>query len=130
MLAATPRDKILRTDIRDRKTIKTWHAGRAVLLGDAAHPMTPNYGQGGCQAIEDAIVLDRLLAAGSIDDALTNYEAARVARANAIVVGARRLGRIAAWTSSPACAIRDFMLRATPRRTVLRQMRKVLTFPG
>jgi 2-polyprenyl-6-methoxyphenol hydroxylase-like FAD-dependent oxidoreductase len=131
VLAATPRDKVLRTDIRDRRPITTWHAGRAVLLGDAAHPMTPNYGQGGCQAIEDAIVLDRALAAhASIDDALAAYEAARVARANAIVVGARRLGRVAAWSSAPACALRDLMLRATPRRAVVRQMRKVLTFPG
>ncbi|HTJ42197.1 MAG TPA: FAD-dependent monooxygenase [Kofleriaceae bacterium] len=129
VIAATPRDKILRTDIRDRKTIETWHAGRAVLLGDAAHPMTPNYGQGGCQAIEDAIVLDRLLADHPIEDALAKYEAARVARANAIVIGARRLGRIAAWKSAPACALRDLLLRATPRRTVLRSMRKVLTFP-
>ena len=36
------------------------------LLGDAAHPMTPNLGQGGCQAIEDALVLARLLASVSV----------------------------------------------------------------
>src|SRR5207247_936780 len=62
VIAATAADEIVRTDIRDRDPIASWHSGRVVLLGDAAHPMTPNYGQGGCQAIEDAIVLDRQLA--------------------------------------------------------------------
>ncbi len=129
VLAATDAARVVRTDIRDRDPIRAWHAGRAVLLGDAAHPRTPNYGQGGCQAIEDAIVLDHALAAhADIEQALAAYEAARVARANAIVLGARRLGRLAAWRSAPAVALRALILRATPRRTVLRTMRKVLTF--
>ena len=110
--------------------VAAWHADRAVLLGDAAHPMTPNYGQGGCQAIEDAVVLDAALAAhGDVAAALAAYQRARARRANAIVAGARRLGRIAAWSSAPACALRDLLLRATPRRAVLRSMRTVLTFP-
>jgi len=131
IIAATPAAAIVRTDIRDRDPITSWHSGRVVLLGDAAHPMTPNYGQGGCQAIEDAIVLDRHLAEhDDLEAALTAYERDRVARANGIVIGARRLGRVAAWTSRPACALRDLALRATPKRAVLRQMRKVLTFPS
>ena len=39
----------------------TWSSGRVCLLGDAAHPMMPNLGQGGCMAIEDAFVLGREL---------------------------------------------------------------------
>ena len=46
IIEATPADRILRTDIYDREPIERWHAGRVVLLGDAAHPMTPNLGQG------------------------------------------------------------------------------------
>ena len=72
IIEATPPDRILRTDIYDRDPIERWHAGRVVLLGDAAHPMTPNLGQGAGQAIEDAVVLDECLAASSsIEEALT-----------------------------------------------------------
>src|SRR6516164_1419061 len=45
--------------------LPSFHSGRVALLGDAAHPMTPNLGQGACQALEDAVVLSRL--AGSAD---------------------------------------------------------------
>src|SRR5262249_53478944 len=44
-------------DIYDLDPLPRWGEGSAVLLGDAAHPMTPNLGQGACQAIADAVVL-------------------------------------------------------------------------
>ncbi|PMD63654.1 salicylate hydroxylase [Hyaloscypha bicolor E] len=40
-----------------RAPISTWHKGKLVLIGDAAHPMLPHQGQGGAQAIEDSVVL-------------------------------------------------------------------------
>jgi 2-polyprenyl-6-methoxyphenol hydroxylase-like FAD-dependent oxidoreductase len=48
-----------RREIVDRDPIKKWGSGRVTLLGDAAHAMTPNLGQGACQAIEDGVVLTR-----------------------------------------------------------------------
>ena len=48
----TPDGKILQRDIYDRDMIYCWGIGRVTLLGDAAHPMQPNFGQGGCMAIE------------------------------------------------------------------------------
>ena len=57
IIAATPEDAILRNDIYDRPPLIHWTRGRVTLLGDAAHPMTPNLGQGACQALEDALVL-------------------------------------------------------------------------
>jgi 2-polyprenyl-6-methoxyphenol hydroxylase-like FAD-dependent oxidoreductase len=59
VLAATPDERILQNDIYDRLPAPRWHRGRAGLLGDAAHPTTPNLGQGACMAIEDAVVLAR-----------------------------------------------------------------------
>jgi salicylate hydroxylase len=47
----------------DRAPLKDWSRGSVTLLGDAAHPMFPFYGQGAAQAIEDAAVLARCLAA-------------------------------------------------------------------
>ena len=64
LLAATPSGAVLRNDIVDRPPTPVWASGRAVLIGDAAHPTTPNLGQGGCMAIEDAAVLARRLLGG------------------------------------------------------------------
>lgn len=53
LILETPENMVLRRDIYDRDMINSWGNGRRVtLLGDAAHPMQPNLGQGGCMAIE------------------------------------------------------------------------------
>ena len=62
LFARTPSERILQNDIFDRNPARTWHRRRVVLLGDAAHPTTPNLGQGACLAIEDAVVLARAIA--------------------------------------------------------------------
>src|SRR5262249_48152410 len=61
VIESTQEDVLLRNDIFDRPPVTRWSEGRVTLLGDAAHPMTPNLGQGACQAIEDAVILASLL---------------------------------------------------------------------
>ena len=129
IIAATPADRIMRTDICDREPIVRWHSGRVVLLGDAAHPMTPNLGQGAAQAIEDAVVLDECLAATStIQDALMRYEQRRVARANGIVGASRRFGVIAQWSNPVATWIRDRAMSLLPASMAVNQARKLMEF--
>jgi 2-polyprenyl-6-methoxyphenol hydroxylase-like FAD-dependent oxidoreductase len=73
--------------ILERDPLKHWSQGRVVLLGDAAHPMTPYMAQGGCTAIEDAAVLARCLAevkGEDIEGALRRYEAHRKPRTSVI----------------------------------------------
>lgn len=117
ILEATPAEQILRTDIADRVPVKRWVRGRIVLLGDAAHPMTPNLGQGACQAIEDAAVLALLLrSTPDLDGALAEYERRRVPRANALVEQSWRMGRIAQLENPVAIALRNLAFRLVPRR--------------
>jgi 2-polyprenyl-6-methoxyphenol hydroxylase-like FAD-dependent oxidoreductase len=57
ILAATAADDVLRDDLYDRTPARHWARGPIVLVGDAAHPMRPHLGQGGCQGLEDAAIL-------------------------------------------------------------------------
>ena len=103
---------ILRNDLYDRPVLKAWGRGRVTLLGDAAHPMTPNLGQGACQALEDAAWLARSLeGSGPVDAALRRYEAVRAPRANQFVVRSRRIGQVGQWESGAAVAVRDWLAR-------------------
>lgn len=128
---ATEEAKILRTDIYDREPAKRrWGEGRATLLGDAAHPMTPHLGQGACQAIEDAAVLADCLrgAEGSPAAALRLYEARRALRTAAIVRQSRRTGRILQLENPLLCGLRDSLVGALPQSLLLRQMDPVIGY--
>jgi 2-polyprenyl-6-methoxyphenol hydroxylase-like FAD-dependent oxidoreductase len=91
----TPSD-VIRTDIVEiAKPLTVLHRGRALLLGDAAHAMTPDLGQGGCQSLEDAATLAALAGpATSIDDALQQYSDQRARRGADLVRRSRRSGRL------------------------------------
>ncbi|MFI5642542.1 FAD-dependent monooxygenase [Streptomyces goshikiensis] len=115
---------VLRHDLYDLAVpLPRHHSGRLVWVGDAAHAMTPNLGQGGCQAIEDGVVLARLLDADDdVPAALAAYTRARYARTDAIRIRSRRAGRIAALTHPLAVAVRDLAVRATPGWAARRAM--------
>lgn len=125
LLSATPPDAVLRNDVVDLAPLPRWTAGRVTLLGDAAHAMTPNMGQGACQAIEDAVVLGSQLASAAgaeVPAALAAYEARRRPRAAALVQRSWRLGRVAQWEGRLARGLRDALTRATPSSAMARQM--------
>ena len=117
-----PADAV-QVDLQDLAPLPRWHRGRVVLVGDAAHAMTPNLGQGGAQSIEDAHALARALAAHPDPAvALARYEAARRPRATRVARTARWLGRAAHLRPRWARALRDGVLRATPERASRRQL--------
>ena len=121
-LAETPADTLIRTDICDRPQLPQWGRSRVTLLGDAAHPTTPNLGQGACMAIEDAVVLGQCLS-GRNDRiaALRAYEDRRRRRTAGIVSASRRMGWIGQWENPLACLLRDTALKLTPQRLGRRQ---------
>ncbi|OKK17457.1 monooxygenase [Streptomyces sp. CB00455] len=114
---------VLQHDLYDLAApLPRYHRGRVAWLGDAAHAMTPNLGQGACQAIEDAAVLAHLADARDLPAALAAYSAARCARTDAIRVRARRVGRAAAFSHPLARAARDLAVRVTPARLARRAL--------
>lgn len=131
VVAATPDGAIVRLGIFDRPPRTPWGRGRVTLLGDAAHPMTPNLGQGGCQAIEDAVVLGRLLTGTtSPAGALRSYEQARGGRTARMVRDSRIAGRIAQPGGRIAAALRDLYLRLAPAALFERQYGGYFDFHG
>lgn len=126
---ATEESKVLRNDIYDRDPLKHWSAGRVTLLGDAAHPMTPNLGQGACQAIEDAVVLARCLGSGDgVAHSLRLYEAGRIPRTTDVVRRSRLAGRIVQLENPLLCRLRDAVARSTSTRAQLRQLERIARY--
>ncbi len=119
LLAITRPQDVLRHDVAELAApLPSFHHGRAALLGDAAHPMTPNLGQGACQALEDAAVIS-WLAAGTGPDAVTGmlarYTAARLPRTTDVVRWSRRAATMTTWASPPAVTFRNTVARLTGR---------------
>ncbi|MCS6243857.1 MAG: FAD-dependent monooxygenase [Opitutus sp.] len=108
IIAATPAAAVLRNDILDRPPTRFWSKDRIGLIGDAAHPTTPNLGQGGCLAIEDAVALARHLSNGADPEAgLTSFAAERFPRTTAVTKESLRFGSIGQWEGRFATWGRD-----------------------
>jgi 2-polyprenyl-6-methoxyphenol hydroxylase-like FAD-dependent oxidoreductase len=121
VIEATRGADILRNDIVDRIPLKRWGQGRVTLLGDAAHPTTPNLGQGACQAIEDAVCLAASLAGNRpVETALRLYEQTRQSRTQAITRDSWRLGSLCQWENSFGCWLRNSLTRWVPSAVSLR----------
>jgi 2-polyprenyl-6-methoxyphenol hydroxylase-like FAD-dependent oxidoreductase len=96
IISALQPEQVLHQDIEELATgLPSFARGRVALLGDAAHAMTPDLGQGGCMAIEDAVVLAAVLDSDRpVVPALHEYTEQRLPRTTSIAQRSRRAGRI------------------------------------
>ncbi|WP_307808389.1 FAD-dependent monooxygenase [Streptomyces oryzae] len=109
LIEAVPEEDVLRNDVHHMTDpLPAHHAGRVALLGDAAHAMAPGLGQGGNQAVEDAVVLAQLAdPAGEVTGALAHYTRQRLPRTAAVVRRSARASRTSMLRAAPACALRN-----------------------
>jgi 2-polyprenyl-6-methoxyphenol hydroxylase-like FAD-dependent oxidoreductase len=121
VLAHTQPGAVLRHDIYRLPNLDSYHRGSVVLLGDAAHAMTPNLGQGGGQALEDAIVLAAAVSrTRDVATALAHYDHERRPRTQAMSLAATRQLRFGQQLRNPiAVAVRDTAVALTPDRVAL-----------
>jgi 2-polyprenyl-6-methoxyphenol hydroxylase-like FAD-dependent oxidoreductase len=130
LIGATDPAAVFRLDINELAgTLPSYRRGRCVLLGDAAHAMTPDLGQGGNQALEDAATLVRLIgdAAGAppgpwIDPVLTEYDRLRRPRTQRLAKQARLVGRVGQTRGAVASRLRDIAMRLLPDAMLGRQL--------
>ncbi|GAA3156008.1 FAD-dependent monooxygenase [Planomonospora alba] len=121
LLAAAAPESVLRNDVHYLATpLPAMHRGRVALLGDAAHAMTPNLGQGACQAIEDAVVLAHAAGpgdgpAGDLTARLAGYTAARLARTSTLVSRSAAVCRATMVRNPLAVRLRDTAMALAAR---------------
>lgn len=123
LLDSTPADIILQNDICDIAPFASWTNGRVTLLGDAAHPTTPNMGQGACMAMESAYVLARAL--GEEPDyksALKRYENERHERTAWITNTSWSIGRGGQVENPLLIGLRNFIVKITPTGAMQRNL--------
>lgn len=105
LLTGTDPARVLRNDMYYLKTpLPALHSGKVAILGDAAHAMTPNLGQGACMAIEDAVTLAHEVTRGH---GLAGYTRSRLPRTSMMVAQSATVGRITLVRNPFAVAARD-----------------------
>ncbi|MGB0931817.1 MAG: FAD-dependent monooxygenase, partial [Chitinophagales bacterium] len=126
ILAATPIGNIHKADMYDFKPIPKWHEGKVCLIGDAAHAMTPNMGQGGGQAVEDAYFLMKSFEANQVADfhaIFAHFQAKRFKKVKRIVNTSKQIGDMAHLKYGRS--LRNFMFRLLPQSLAEKQMETI-----
>ncbi len=129
LIAATEESSILKHGAYDLAPLKRWGEGRVMLLGDAAHPCTPNLGLGGCMALEDALVLAKSFCRETTPElALRRYESLRRKRTRHVQQRSLLMGRIGQWENGLIAAGREAVTGMLPASFFERNLRRVYSY--
>ncbi|MEU4392587.1 FAD-dependent monooxygenase [Kribbella sp. NPDC023855] len=119
--------EILRHDIYRLPALRSYVNGRAVLIGDAAHAMTPDLGQGGATALEDAVELADALR-GDITEGLGTYDRRRRPRTQTIARQSATFGTYAQASGRLTAPLRNLTTRLLPQPLFLQATAPLLTW--
>jgi 2-polyprenyl-6-methoxyphenol hydroxylase-like FAD-dependent oxidoreductase len=129
LIAATEEGAILKNGAYDLPPLKRWGRGRVMLLGDAAHPCTPNLGLGGCMALEDALVLAKSFSTEATPElALRRYESLRRRRTRHVQQRSLLMGNIGQWENRLVAGGRQMVTSILPARIFERNLRRVYSY--
>jgi len=129
LIEATDDDRITKNGAYDVVPLRRWGKGRVSLLGDAAHACTPNLGQGGGMALEDAAVLAKSFSEeNSVESALRRYESLRRQRTRHIQQRSRLMGEIGQWESRVFVTGRRVVTGLLPARIFEYNLRRVYSY--
>ncbi|BBY33991.1 FAD-binding monooxygenase [Mycolicibacter minnesotensis] len=126
ILAATDPSDVLRDDLYDRSPARCWARGPILLVGDAAHPMRPHLGQGGCQGLEDAAILAEFVGQEpDLPTAFTRFASFRRRRVASVVRESAWLGRAVNVRSDLLSAVISRSSAMVPEFALMRHMASI-----
>ncbi|ANI40908.1 FAD-dependent oxidoreductase [Mycolicibacterium vaccae] len=126
LLAATDPAQVLRNDLYDRAQPRRWSTGPAVIVGDAAHPMRPHLGQGGCQALEDAPILARFVElCPDLATAFDRFGAFRRRRVRPLVREAAAIGRVVNMRPTVLSGVAGRATAVIPEKVMTRHLASI-----
>ncbi|MEI6815926.1 MAG: FAD-dependent monooxygenase [Bacteroidota bacterium] len=129
LIKATEEDNITKAGSFSKPPATTWCDGSVVLIGEAAHSVSPNLGMGISLAIEDAIILARCLERyKSVPDALLYYEDARIPRATAVTNNILYAFKLSHLKKPYQLLIRDLALKYLPKKFKEKKIREFLDY--
>jgi 2-polyprenyl-6-methoxyphenol hydroxylase-like FAD-dependent oxidoreductase len=129
LIGATDEGSILKNGAYDLAPLKRWGHRRIMLLGDAAHPCTPNLGLGGCMALEDALVLTKSFCKeASPESALRRYESLRRVRTRHVQQRSLLMGQIGQWENRLVARGRQMVTSMLPPEIFERNLRRVYSY--
>ena len=126
LIAATDPANLLRNDLYDRAQPDRWARGPVVVVGDAAHPMRPHLGQGGCQGLEDAAILARFAdLCADLPTAFSRFAACRIRRVRPLVRESAMIGRIVNLRPAVLSGVASRATALIPERAVTRHLASI-----
>jgi 2-polyprenyl-6-methoxyphenol hydroxylase-like FAD-dependent oxidoreductase len=127
LLAQVPPEHVLHHDLYRVPKLRTYTHGPVVLVGDAAHAMTPNMGQGGCQALEDAVTLGAVID-DDVPAALARYDSLRRPRTQSIARSSQAAGHVSMLKPAALVRLRDMAMRLMPASAMMRSFAKLFSW--
>jgi len=116
----SPQTEVLYTVVEEVAAPLPWHNGRILLIGDAAHASTPFMGQGGAMAVEDAVVLARMLSEefDEVPQLLQRFGQRRHPMCKFVQDASRKVGEAGADENPESCTARNAAMQRTAQTHV------------